>query len=236
MGQYLPVVALAGPGRRVRGAQPGDVAGCSRPAPPTAAKRRPTSAASCPSREPPRALPGALLPGRDDLHRLRHRDHLPLPLGGHLPEPRRLRAGRDAASSPSPCSSRSSTCSATAPSTGARSSSSRRLSPMVVRRPHHRRPRSGGSASTAATSRDRGGGGLMGWDMSARASRASTTTSSPASSRTSSSGPAASQRDAGHLRPGLLRHRDDGRRRRRTTTSPASAWRSSGPRPARPTS
>ena len=42
--------------------------------------------------------------------------------------------------------------------------------------------------------------------------------------------------DAGHLRPGLLRHRDDGHRRRRTTTSPASAWRSSGPRPARPTS
>ena len=41
---------------------------------------------------------------------------------------------------------------------------------------------------------------------------------------------------AGHVRPGLLRHRDDGDRRRRTTTSPASAWRSSGPRPARPTS
>ena len=32
-----------------------------------------------------RALPGALLPGGDDLHHLRHRDHLPLPVGGHLP-------------------------------------------------------------------------------------------------------------------------------------------------------
>ena len=38
-----------------------------------------------------------------------------------------------------------------------------------------------------------------------------------------------------HLRPGLLRHRDDGRRRGRTTTWAAWAWRSSGPRPARPT-
>ena len=40
---------------------------------------------------------------------------------------------------------------------------------------------------------------------------------------------------AGDVRPGLLRHRDDGRRRARATTWPASAWRSSGPRPARPT-
>ena len=39
-----------------------------------------------------------------------------------------------------------------------------------------------------------------------------------------------------HVRSGLLRHRDDGHRRPPTTTSPASAWRSSGPRPARPTS
>ena len=44
------------------------------------------------------------------------------------------------------------------------------------------------------------------------------------------------QLHAGHVRPGLLRHRDDGRRRRRTTTWPASAWRPSGRRPARPTS
>ena len=41
---------------------------------------------------------------------------------------------------------------------------------------------------------------------------------------------------AGHLRPGLLRHRDDVGRAPPTSTSPASAWRSSGPRPARPTS
>ena len=44
------------------------------------------------------------------------------------------------------------------------------------------------------------------------------------------------QRVAGHLRPGLLRHRDDVGRAPPTTTSAGSAWRSSGPRPARPTS
>ena len=47
---------------------------------PTRPSRRRTSAASCRAEEPPRALPGALLPGRDDLHHLRHRDHLPLPV------------------------------------------------------------------------------------------------------------------------------------------------------------
>ena len=40
---------------------------------------------------------------------------------------------------------------------------------------------------------------------------------------------------AGDVRPGLLRHRDDGHRRAAATTWPASAWRSSAPRPARPT-
>ena len=37
------------------------------------------------------------------------------------------------------------------------------------------------------------------------------------------------------VRPGLLRHRDDLHRRPAATTSPASAPRSSAPRPARPT-
>ena len=79
-------------------------------------------------RAPPRSarpLPGALLPRGDDLHHLRHRDHLPLPL-------RRARTRSSARSasarwccSPSPCSPRSSTSSPTAPSTGARPSGSR---------------------------------------------------------------------------------------------------------------
>ena len=39
-------------------------------------------------------LPGALLPGGDDLHHLRHRDRLPLPLGGRLPPDRDVRLVR----------------------------------------------------------------------------------------------------------------------------------------------
>ena len=40
---------------------------------------------------------------------------------------------------------------------------------------------------------------------------------------------------AGDVRPGLLRHRDDGAPAPAATTSPASAWRSSAPRRGRPT-
>ncbi|CAA9243899.1 MAG: NADH ubiquinone oxidoreductase chain A, partial [uncultured Acidimicrobiales bacterium] len=43
-----------------------------------------------------RALPGALLPGGHDLHRVRHRDHLHLPVGGDLPPARRVRPLGDA--------------------------------------------------------------------------------------------------------------------------------------------
>src|SRR5581483_4383183 len=44
-----------------------------------------------------RAVPGALLPGGDDLHHLRHRDHLPLPVGGDLrARPAPVRADGDA--------------------------------------------------------------------------------------------------------------------------------------------
>ena len=124
----------------------------------------------------------------------------------------------------------------TAPSTGARLKRMRRLSADGHRpsapRDHGpaRRPKVGLDGRAAAR-----GGRPDGLGRRATASRASTTTSSPASSRTSSSGPARMSL-AGHVRPGLLRHRDDGHRRRRTTTWPASAWRSSGPRPARPTS
>src|SRR5215469_16498396 len=39
--------------------------------------------------------PGQGLPDRDVVHRVRHRDHLPVSLGGHLQQARRLRPGRD---------------------------------------------------------------------------------------------------------------------------------------------
>ena len=40
-------------------------------------------------------LPGEVLPDRDVVHRLRHRDRLPLPVGGRQRRARRLRPGRD---------------------------------------------------------------------------------------------------------------------------------------------
>ena len=43
---------------------------------------------------PPDPVPGAVLPGGDDLHHLRHRGGLPLPVGRHLPAVPRVRAGR----------------------------------------------------------------------------------------------------------------------------------------------
>ena len=69
-----------------------------------------------------------------------------------------------------------------------------------------------------------------------RARRARRTTSSPASSRTSSSGRAAAAAVAGVVRSRVLRDRDDGHRCRALRPQPASAWRSSAPRRARPTS
>src|SRR6266481_552841 len=39
--------------------------------------------------------PGQVLPDRDVVHRVRHRDHLPVSLGGRLQQARRLRPGRD---------------------------------------------------------------------------------------------------------------------------------------------
>ena len=42
-----------------------------------------------------RAVPRPLLPGGDDLHHLRHRDRLPLPVGGRLPPAGHLRLCRD---------------------------------------------------------------------------------------------------------------------------------------------
>ena len=55
------------------------------------AKSAPYECGIVPDARAGRALPGALLPGGDDLHHLRHRDHLPLPVGGHLPAARAVR-------------------------------------------------------------------------------------------------------------------------------------------------
>ena len=94
MGQYLPIVALVV--LAVVFAALSRVASqLLAPSATTIAKRSPYECGIVPGPRAARALPGALLPGRDDLHRLRHRDHLPLPVGGHLPGARRLRPRRD---------------------------------------------------------------------------------------------------------------------------------------------
>ena len=61
---------------------------------PTAAKLAPYECGIVPDRRAAAAVPGALLPGGDDLHHLRHRDRVPLPLGGRLPPDRDLRPDR----------------------------------------------------------------------------------------------------------------------------------------------
>ena len=76
---------------------------------PTAAKLAPYECGIVPDRRAAAAVPGPLLPGGHDLHHLRHRDRLPLPVGGHLP-PARARSGWSRCSSSPPwSSSRSST-------------------------------------------------------------------------------------------------------------------------------
>ena len=81
MGQYLPVVALlvlavvfaAVSFAGLEAARPAQPDACQVGALRVRHRAEPGAA---------RALPGALLPGRDDLHRLRHRDHLPVPVRG----------------------------------------------------------------------------------------------------------------------------------------------------------
>ncbi len=124
----------------------------------------------------------------------------------------------------------SSTSSPTAPSTGARPSS---LRPARCRRtPHHRIDHRAVSGPTPGRRRAeaawRSGVAAMGLEDLQHNFLTGQLEDLVKWSR-------AQQRVAGDLRPGLLRHRDDGRRRRPTTTSPASAWRCSGPRRARPT-
>ena len=183
MGQYLPVVALAV--LAVVFAALSRVA--SQLLAPSATTDRQALALRVRHRARPRAaraLPGALLPDRDDLHRLRHRDHLPLPLGGHLPGPRCLRARRDAALHGGRARVVRLPAEQRRPRLGPRQAGA---APVADgRRPsapdHHgqaggpRRPR----ATPEPTRRRPDGVGRR-----ARASRGSTTTSSPASSRTS---------------------------------------------------
>ena len=140
-----------------------------------------------------RPVPGQVLPDRDALHHLRHRDRLPLPVGRRTTT-RWASSGwsRWSSSSP-PSSSPTPTCGDAAGSTG-----TERRRPMGL---EEKLP-SGVLLTTVEK--------LVNWTRKSLAV-------------------------AGDVRPGLLRHRDDGHRRRAATTWPASAWRSSAPRPGRPT-
>ena len=126
------------------------------------------------------ALPGPLLPRGDDLHHLRHRDHLPLPLGRDLQPARPLRPRRDHRLRRRRSSSRSSTSSPTARSTGARSSGSAPVATDASRTTASTVRRVGPSDGQRRRRRSAWRPGM--------ASSRSATTSSPASSRTSSSG------------------------------------------------
>ena len=85
---YLPIFLLLVAGVPLRGTVVRRVGASVAPYRPNAAKQAPYECGIVPDRRSPAALPGPLLPGRDDLHHLRHRDHLPLPLGGDLPAAR----------------------------------------------------------------------------------------------------------------------------------------------------
>ena len=201
MGQYLPIVVPAGARRRVRRAQLRRLAPAGA-APPVVGQGGAVRVRHRAQPRAARALPGPLLPRRDDLHHVRHRDHLPLPVRGRscrssarygFVGDARLRRRRS--------SSRSSTSSPTARSTGVRCSG------CAAARPAPCRP-SARSASTIRRVGTRGprrradeprSGSLMGRQTSATTGSAgSSTTSSPASSRTSSSGRAAAAVVAGH--------------------------------------
>ena len=118
-----------------------------------------------------RPVPGQVLPDRDALHRLRHRDHLPLPVGRRQPTRSACSGWSRWSCSSSPCSSRT--------------------------------PTSGGAAAWTGTDEEL----AMGLEE-----------------KLPERGPADHRREAGQLdaqvvavagdvRPGLLRHRDDGLRR-----------------------
>ena len=72
---------------------------------PHEAKVAPYECGIVPDREPAETLPRPLLSGGDDLHNLRHRDRLPLSVGGRLPPARPRSATSRFWSSPERCSS-----------------------------------------------------------------------------------------------------------------------------------
>ena len=184
------------------------------------------------------ALPGQLLRRRDAVHHVRHRDHLPLPvrglarragdlrvrrdphlLGAVLPDvrlrgrPRRSRLG-SAAALPQPRRR----CQAPWRPSGPSPPPSGGSGPKAGRRPRKRPER---WAPQRPPRRRPGRARPQRDHQPARGPR--------------QVGPVA-QLVAGQLRPRLLRHRDDGHRRRPLRPLAGSAWRSSGPRRARPTS
>ena len=128
-----------------------------------------------------RPVPGEVLPDRDALHRLRHRDRLPLPVGRRVRPARGLRARRDGAVHRAPCSSPTPTCGVAAAWSG-------------TERRHRATLR--GKALTMGLEEKLPSGFLLTDGREARRLRAQELAV------------------AGHVRPGLLRDRDDGDRRR----------------------
>ena len=173
LSNYVPIVGLfalaaafalfsvaAAPLRRPAPLQPGQARRLRvrHRAGPPAARRRP--------------VPGQVLPDRDAVHRLRHRDHLPLPVGRRPTTGSASSAWSRWSCSSSPSSSPTPTCGAAAGWSGTEASTDMGLEEKLP------------SGVLLTTRREAG------------------------------------QLDpqvvavAGHLRPGLLRHRDDGDRRR----------------------
>ena len=81
MGQYLPLVVLGLLAVLFAGISLTMSRLLSRKRP-NAAKPAPYECGIVPSKEPPRALPGELLPRGDAVHHVRHRDRLPVPVRG----------------------------------------------------------------------------------------------------------------------------------------------------------
>jgi NADH-quinone oxidoreductase subunit A len=79
VGQYLPVLVMLVLGAGFAGASL-VMSKLVSPKRPSAAKSAPYECGIVPRPRTAGALPGALLPGGDDLHRVRHRDHLLVPL------------------------------------------------------------------------------------------------------------------------------------------------------------
>ena len=177
---------------------------------PTSAKEAPYECGIVPDPRAGAALPRALLPDRDDLRGGRHRDHLPLPLGRGLAEPGPLRPGGDPRVRRLGVRARSSTSSPTAPSTGARSSGCVPIQTEPGREPR-RRP-CGASGPRAAKPRRR--------IAAQHGPRGSQPQFPHRLARGAREVGAPLERVAGHLRPGVLRHRDDGGRCRRLRPRP----------------